>query len=77
MGIARFADLFHESRRAGIFLEGLCCFTRTALMDLIFNFVLVNFWGSLRVNSSTIAGRLYAIFRRASYACVGGKGLNL
>ena len=45
MGIARFADLFHESRRAGMFLEGLCCFTRTALMDLIFNFVLVYFWG--------------------------------
>ena len=44
MGIARFADLFHESRRAGMPLAGLCCFTRTALMDLIFNFVLVNLW---------------------------------
>ena len=59
IGIARFVDLFHESCRAGVFVAGWRSFSRTALTDLIFNFVPYEF----RMNSDTIAGRTYAFIR--------------
>lgn len=37
MGIARFADLFHEGRRAGVRDSGSGILTWTAFTDLIFN----------------------------------------
>lgn len=68
IGIARFADLFHDGRVGLVRFDGSGSFTRTALMDLIFK--------SVAREYGVIAGRTDAMKLLTTYAC-GGASLAM